>query len=386
VGDARQDLLDRIVADVAASGLADRSLRDIAAAIGSSHRMLLYHFGSREGLVAAVVASVEAAQRALLAELAAQARDGPELVMALWERVSSPELRPFVRLFFESVAATAAPNGPAGGTDALTSPWLDDSQAVAGMLGVAYDPVEIRLGVAVTRGLLVDVLVSGDAGPATAALRRFVDRWLPRGDGAPGERSPDGEAATDPVRQAEVVTDIARRYARLAARFADTIAAVPEGAWERPSPCEGWTARDVVRHVVDTQEMFLGFVGRTMGQVPSVDDDPGAAFDAARAAVQADLEDPQRAGAVYQGFGGESTFEQGVDRFLSFDLVVHGWDLARAVGLDERMDPEEVRRLSEEVHGFGDAMRGPQAFGPEVEAPAGADEQARLLAFLGRRP
>ena len=64
--DARAELLDRVVADVAEHGLTDRSLRDIAAAVGTSHRMLLYHFGSRQGLVAAIVQSVEAAQRQLL--------------------------------------------------------------------------------------------------------------------------------------------------------------------------------------------------------------------------------------------------------------------------------------------------------------------------------
>jgi AcrR family transcriptional regulator len=168
VTDARADLLDRIVAEVAAGGLGDRSLRDIAAAVGSSHRMLLYHFGSREGLVAAIVESVE---RDLLRELAAEAADARSLVMALWERVASPELRPFVRLFFETVAATA------GEGDRLTSPWLEDARQAGDVVGAELDPVEVRLGVAVVRGLLIDVLVSGDAEPATEALRRFADRW-----------------------------------------------------------------------------------------------------------------------------------------------------------------------------------------------------------------
>ena len=121
--DARAELLDRVVADVAEHGLTDRSLRDIAAAVGTSHRMLLYHFGSRQGLVAAIVQSVEAAQRQLLRQLAAETSDPSVLVMALWDRVSAPELRPFVRLFFESLAASA-------GSDAagdLTSPWLDEA-------------------------------------------------------------------------------------------------------------------------------------------------------------------------------------------------------------------------------------------------------------------
>lgn len=170
--DPRAQLLDRIVSDVAANGLGDRSLRDIAAAAGSSHRMVLYHFGSRAGLVAAIVTSVEAAQRDLLVELAADAADARALMLALWARVSSPELRPFVRLFFEAVATTAGTDRG----DSLTGPWLDDGRQAAARLGLDADPADLRLGVAVVRGLLVDVLASGEVAPATEALRRFVDR------------------------------------------------------------------------------------------------------------------------------------------------------------------------------------------------------------------
>lgn len=167
--DARAQLLEAVIADVAAHGIGDRSLRDLARSVGSSHRMLLYHFGSRAGLVAAVVAAVEAAQRELLREVAAEV-DGPaELVVALWERVTSEELRPFVRLFFEAVSAMRDGD--------LTQSWLDDAEEVTAMLGLAFDPVDVRLGVAVTRGLLIDVLATGETGPATASLRRFVELW-----------------------------------------------------------------------------------------------------------------------------------------------------------------------------------------------------------------
>lgn len=182
------------------------------------------------------------------------------------------------------------------------------------------------------------------------------------------------------------MSETSERYRRLADGFAETIRAVPPERWESPSPCEGWTARDVVRHVVDTQGMFLGFVGREPGHVPSVDDDPAAAWDGARRVVQADLEDPARATAEFDGHFGRSTFEAAVDRFLCFDLIVHRWDLARAAGIEHRIDPGDVRQAEAAARAFGDAMRGPGAFGPEVEAPPDADEQVKLLAFLGRRP
>ena len=181
------------------------------------------------------------------------------------------------------------------------------------------------------------------------------------------------------------MTEISERYARLGDAVATKIAAVPEDAWEHPSPCDEWTARDVVNHVITTQGMFLGLVGRQMGDIPGVDDDPFAAWNAARSVVQCDLEDPERATTEFQGSTGASTFEAAVNRFLCMDLVVHGWDLARAAGLDDRIDPEDLARVSEQAGALGDMLRSPQAFGPEVQPPADADDQTKLLAFLGRR-
>ena len=182
------------------------------------------------------------------------------------------------------------------------------------------------------------------------------------------------------------MSDVSERYGRLAEAFKSTIGAVPADAWEAPSPCVGWTARDVVRHVIDAQGMFLGFVGKELGDIPSVDDDPLGAWTAASAEIMRGLQDPAVANAEYKGFSGPSTFERGVDQFLCFDLVVHAWDLATAAGLDHRMPPEEVGKVRTVAESFGPALRSPQAFGPEIEPPPDADEQDRLLAFLGRRP
>jgi uncharacterized protein (TIGR03086 family) len=178
--------------------------------------------------------------------------------------------------------------------------------------------------------------------------------------------------------------ETADRYRRLAASFADRIRAVPDGAWTRPSPCEGWTALDVVRHVTEAPGFILGMAGREIGPIPPVDDDPLAAFVAASAAVQACLDDPAVAGIEFEGFFGPTTLSVAIDRFVCFDLVVHAWDLARATGTDERLDPDDVVRVRAAAESFGPTIRSPQVCGPEVEPPPGADEQTRLLAFLGR--
>ena len=177
----------------------------------------------------------------------------------------------------------------------------------------------------------------------------------------------------------------ADRYRALARAMTDTIAGVPADGWEAPTPCEGWTARDVVSHLVDTSGMFLGFIGQEARGGPAVADDPLGAFTAARDQVQAALDDPSTEAQEYDGMFGQTTFGDSVDRFLSADLVIHRWDLARATGQDESLPDEEVRRLREALGPMDEQMRGPGAFGPKIAPPPGADAQTELLCFLGRR-
>ena len=183
---ARADLLQRIVAEVSANGLADRSLRDVAGAIGSSHRMLNYHFGSHAGLVTAIVETVEAGQRELLDELASQIDDPVELARALWERTIVLEMRPFVRLFFECVALT--------GGKGLTDPWIALISEEGDLQGMPVDDDELRLGVAVSRGLLIDVLATGDAEQATRAFERFLAMWASQSGRSKGPRRPPSKS------------------------------------------------------------------------------------------------------------------------------------------------------------------------------------------------
>jgi AcrR family transcriptional regulator len=169
-GDA---LLARIIDDVAVNGLGDRSLRDLAAAVGTSHRLVLYHFGSRAGLVRAIVTNIEAAQRASFADLVTSVDSSAALVRALWKQVSAPAVRPFVRLFFELTSYVDPDAEPI----ALTAPWLADSKNITKQLGVAFDATDVRLGIAVVRGLLLDVL-AGEQRQATRSLERFIaTRW-----------------------------------------------------------------------------------------------------------------------------------------------------------------------------------------------------------------
>src|SRR5437763_15785274 len=97
----RQELLDAVVKECAERGIGDRSLREVAAAVGTSHRMLLHHFGSREGLLLAIVEAVERRQMGVLPELPT---DPAESFAAMWADLRRPELRESERLFFECYA------------------------------------------------------------------------------------------------------------------------------------------------------------------------------------------------------------------------------------------------------------------------------------------
>ena len=176
-----------------------------------------------------------------------------------------------------------------------------------------------------------------------------------------------------------------QRYRRLSEDFTRTVHAVPRDRWNNPSPCEDWTALDVVRHVVETHGMFLGLVGRTLNPAPSVDEDVEKAWISARDQVQADLDDPERAQAEYDGYFGTATFEGSVGNFLGFDLVVHRWDLARATGGDERLNLDDVREVQRRAEELGDTLRSEGVCAAPIEPPPDADEQTRMLAFLGRR-
>lgn len=179
--------------------------------------------------------------------------------------------------------------------------------------------------------------------------------------------------------------DVAARYRRLATRMTELIAAVPEDAWSRPSPCEGWTARDLVGHLIDVHGRFEALVGRKLVDHPPVEEDPLGAWEAVRDQMQQDLDDPARRDQEYDGRLGRSTFGKSVDGFVGFDLVVHGWDLARATGQDDTIDPADVRWVTAMVERMGDVMRENKVISDPVEPAPDASEQERMLAALGRR-
>jgi uncharacterized protein (TIGR03086 family) len=182
------------------------------------------------------------------------------------------------------------------------------------------------------------------------------------------------------------VNEVATRYRTLADAFEQRIHDVPPEQWSNQTPCTEWTVRDLVGHVVGTHGMMLGFIGRGLSSAPTVEDDPVAAFKAARTDMETVLDDPELARTEYDGLLGRTNISATVDRFLGLDLVVHGWDLARATGQDEHIEPREVERVWADVQDLGDNLRQSEVCGPAVEIGDDASAQDRLLAYLGRDP
>lgn len=166
----RRQLLVALIDAFADGGIGDRSLREVAEVVGTSHRMLLHHFGSRDELLLAIVTEVERRQMTVLPDAATQPADA---MATMWADVRRSEMRPFERLFFECYARGAQGEKPfARMLPGAVESWLSEVDAKTGS---SADPAFVRLGLAVTRGLLLDLVATDDDEGVDAAAQAFID-------------------------------------------------------------------------------------------------------------------------------------------------------------------------------------------------------------------
>jgi AcrR family transcriptional regulator len=173
---ARQDeLLEAAYAYVLANGLGDMSLRPLAKEIGSSPRVLLFLFGSKEGLIRALLTRAREDELRYLASL----RDQPGLAATgrdVWAWLADPSHRALLALWVEGYARSLyGEPGPWSdfGRDTVRD-WLDllaERQAVA---DGADAEAERTLLLAVLRGALLDLLATGDVARVTRAVERHL--------------------------------------------------------------------------------------------------------------------------------------------------------------------------------------------------------------------
>ena len=183
--DARQRLLDAAIEHVAASGFSDLSLRSLASALGTSHRMLIHHFGSKEGLWVEIVRAVEQRQRDVLGDLLPDPdAPFPEAMRVWWKHISDPSLWPNERLFFE-IYGQAIQGRPhtTHVLDGIVEDWVEPIAELSVARGIprGVATAHARLGVAVTRGLLLDLVATRDIEAVDGAMEAFIDvyeAWL----------------------------------------------------------------------------------------------------------------------------------------------------------------------------------------------------------------
>ncbi|WP_066061298.1 TetR/AcrR family transcriptional regulator [Frankia sp. EI5c] len=171
-------MLADVIAHVAEHGVGEVSLRQLAAALGTSHRMLIYHFGSRDGLLVEVVRAMEERQRAAFAEMRREpAASAAELGRRMWRQLSEPELAPFERLFFEIYGQALQGRAYAQPLlDGVVEDWLGPMSDLLVRDGhpPAAARTQARLALAVTRGLLLDLLATGDRDGVDLAMEQML--------------------------------------------------------------------------------------------------------------------------------------------------------------------------------------------------------------------
>jgi uncharacterized protein (TIGR03086 family) len=176
------------------------------------------------------------------------------------------------------------------------------------------------------------------------------------------------------------------RHRQVAGLFTDRVRGTR--SWDAPSPVAGWTARDVVGHLI---EWFSGFLSSGAGIElplgPSVVADPVVAWQVYCDGVQAVLDDPETAHReLTNPHVGTMPLETAIDQIYTPDVFMHTWDLARATGQDDRLDPDFCAQLLGGMEQMEQVLRDSGQFGTRVVVPGDADAQTKLLGFIGRDP
>ena len=179
----------------------------------------------------------------------------------------------------------------------------------------------------------------------------------------------------------------AEHHREVAALFTEKVLGTTD--WNAPAPVEGWLARDVVDHLVTWLPEFLrsrGLPGLDHDDNRDATADPVEAWRAHAADVQALLEGPAAGVPVDDPHLGGRRLDELVDMIYTGDVFLHTWDLARATGQDDTLDPETCQAMLVGMAPTEDAMRSSGQYGARVDVPADADVQTRLIGFIGRDP
>lgn len=174
--------------------------------------------------------------------------------------------------------------------------------------------------------------------------------------------------------------------ADLAARldpFTAVVDAVPTTAWGQQTPCDQWLARDVIGHLIETQRDFLLRHEVAVGAEAASDADPRARWHTHAEHVSSALTAEELSREV-DGYFGPTTIGETMIDFYGFDLIVHRWDLAQAIGQGTQFSEDEMAAVDRSIATFGDQMYHTGICAPAIAVAAESDRQTKLLALMGR--
>jgi uncharacterized protein (TIGR03086 family) len=182
------------------------------------------------------------------------------------------------------------------------------------------------------------------------------------------------------------MSEIATRYEAVAHGFTIRVEGVGPGGWSALTPCSDWSAQDLVAHVIMTHRRVMATLDEADPVEADLQGDLGSQWLGATGAVVEALGHQDRASKLMSGMFGDQTFASLVGRLVCADTLIHTWDLARATGQDENLDPDAVEKALEALTPIDDGLRRPGGFAAKIVPPAGADLQTQLLNFCGRAP
>ena len=180
----------------------------------------------------------------------------------------------------------------------------------------------------------------------------------------------------------------AQEWREIGGGFTERVDGAAAESWDYPAPVEGWTARDVVRHLVEWFPSFLESGAGVRLEVPtSVDADPVAAWHELERGVRDLLDDPDTPAKVLSDpHIGDVPLDRAVLQFFTGDVFMHTWDLARATGQDDTLDPTLSAELLAGMEPIDELLRSSGQYGPAVPVADDAPVQDRMVAFIGRDP
>ena len=181
------------------------------------------------------------------------------------------------------------------------------------------------------------------------------------------------------------MSDVHQQYESVSRGFDARVRAITPDQWDAQTPCAEWTTRDLLAHVVENHRGVIANVRGGASAPLGADEDATQAWtDASQAIIEITV-DPVASAVEVQGPTGPVPAGQAIAQFMTMDVLVHTWDLARTIGADEHLDEEFVRQAYEALKPIDAMIRQPQVFGPRLEPPDGADLQTEFLYFLGRQ-